>query len=189
MLEFYSLALESHKQSDVFPFHQDVNANDPSSSHCLVPTELCLDSVTTRTAVSRIFVSSSVAYPNSSSVDPKTSSIDPMTCLIDPTSESLDQQRQETFGPILDTLIPVFDLRPSSIVIRLFGIRSSDLKSYPTAGRSNDQSIDRPQQIGFQSSLNLSRMRIGHQKSTARWTKKGLEKKVARPLLSECFVE
>jgi hypothetical protein len=93
MLEIDSLALESHKQSDVFPFHQDVNANDPSSSHCLVSTELCLDSVTTRTAVSRIFISSSVAYPNSSSVDPKTSSIDP-------TSESLDQQPQKIFGPI-----------------------------------------------------------------------------------------
>jgi hypothetical protein len=92
MLDIYSLALESHKQSDVFPFHQNVNANDPSSSYCLVSIELSLESVTTRTAVSRIFVSSSVAYPNSSFVDPKTSSTNPMSCLIDPTSESLDQQ-------------------------------------------------------------------------------------------------
>jgi hypothetical protein len=45
MLEIDSLALESHKRSDVFPFPQDVNANDPSSSHCLASTELCLDSV------------------------------------------------------------------------------------------------------------------------------------------------
>jgi hypothetical protein len=89
--------------------------------------------------------------------------------------------------PFPNTLIPVFDLRPSLVMIKLFGIRSSDLKSDPTAGRSNDQSIDRPQQIRIQSSLNLSRTQAGHQTSATRSTKNGLEKKGARPPLSDSF--